>query len=178
MRLSYLIVAGLLLTACQPSTTEVQGLFDTKQFFTQEIAKLKNKRATLQKQVGFNTLSDSLTLTNEINWENELQLFSELDLAKPTNAKQFTIDTAWNNDESIINYTAIDQAQRIRQIWITLDNNKQVKAIACRTAQKTNLFGSSQYLRYVTDSGFSIYTRQQTQLADDAVYTIAGRIIL
>jgi hypothetical protein len=177
MRLNNLLVIGLLFIACQPNKKEVQHLFDTKQFFTQQIAKLSKQNLTLRKHVAYNNLNDSLIINTEINWEKELRLFSEFDLAKPTNGKLFTVDTAYAENEIIITYKAIDSTQRIKHVLIELDKQYQVRAVNFSTAQQTNLFSSAQQLRYVVDSGFSIHNQQQTQLADEAVYNIEGVFI-
>lgn len=177
MRLNYLLVIGLLFAACQTNTKEAQQLFDSKLFFTQQIAKLSKQNLTLHKHVAYNNLSDSLVVNKEINWEKELRLFSEFDLAKPTNSNQFTIDTTFADNEIVITYKALDSTQRIKHVLIQLDMQHHVKAVTFSTAQQTNLFGSAQQLRYVVDSGFSIYNQQQTQLADEAVYKIEGKFI-
>jgi hypothetical protein len=152
-------------------------LFDSKPFFAEQIALLNKQKTTLQKHVWYNNLSDSLVINKEINWEKELRLFNEFDLAKPTNSKLFKVDTTYTENKITVTYSAIDSAQRIKHVLIELNNQYLIKAVEFSTLQKTNLFGSAQQLRYVVDSGFSIHTQQQTQLAEDALYKIEGKFI-
>ena len=177
MRLIKLCAWTLLLAACEPSKQQTQQLFDSKQFFAQQIWLLNNQKTALQKHVWYNNLCDSLVISKGINWEKELRLFSEFDFAKPTNSKLFKVDTTYTENEINVTYRAIDNAQRIKHALIQLNKNYQIKAVAFSTSQKTNLFGSAQQLRYVVDSGFSINTEQQTQLAEDALYKIEGKFI-
>lgn len=167
----------MVLVSCQNATVNPTAFFDTKHFFEHEITILTEQKTGIEKHLVYGENKDSLTIFDTVNWEKELQVFTVLDLAKPSNRNAFKVDSSSSNYQTQINYTSTDKKQTLKTVKIVRDGQHNIKVIEAVLAKTNSLYQSFTYLRYVTDSGFSMHGTQSVKLGDDEGYLINARFI-
>lgn len=172
-----LIFFLLLIFACSIKTTSTSDFFDTKSFFNHEIELLTKQKSGVSKRFVFINNNDSIILLDSVNWQRELQVFIDLDLAKPSNQSAFIVSNTEANGLIEKSYKAIDSAQELQTVIITTDNKQNVKIIEALLTKNNSLYKASKHLRYVTDSGYSINGNQQLKLGNNNTYQVAATFI-
>lgn len=177
MRLGLVFIMLAVLAACSSSTQKEQvSLFDTKQFFEQEVLRLTQEKVGLKKLVMLNTAEDSVAVIHQVNWSIELQPFLQLDLAKPVNRGSFNLDSMQTQEGVLMNYTAKDSLQKIDAVSIWFDQNHQPIKLRAEFRQHNQFYAQQKQLTYVRDSGFTMETKQYTSLTDSAYFRIIGTL--
>ncbi len=166
------IIIGLLFTNCNSPKTTQQELFNTIDFFNNQVKILTQQELMLHKVLAFNNQTDTVVNTKP-NWKEELAPFFELDLNKPAYAGRFTIKNMANQTT----YNALDSATNIKQVVITFNANQQVESIAFALSEKNNLYQSTKQLVYHTKKGYEITGMQQAKLQQAHVYTVNANFI-
>lgn len=174
-----LIIAScfMVVVSCQNASVNPTLFFDTKHFFEHEITLLTEQKTGIEKHLVYGKNKDSLIIYDTVNWEKELQAFTVLDLAKPSNRNAFKVDSSSSNYQTQINYTSTDKKQTLKTVKIARDGQYNIKIIEAVLTKTNSLYQSFAYLRYVTDSGFSMHGTQSVKLGDDEDYLINARFI-
>ena len=172
-----IVACFMVLVSCQNTTVNPTVFFDTKHFFEHEITLLTEQKTGLEKHLVYGKHKDNLTIYDTVNWEKELQAFTVLDLAKPSNRNAFRVDSSSSNNQTQINYTSKEKKQTLKTVKIVRDGQYNIKVIEAVLSKTNSLYHSYTYLRYVTDSGFSMHGTQSVKLGDDEDYLINARFI-
>lgn len=160
------------LVSCQNIPNNNVTLFDTKQFFEHEITLLTEQKAGIKQVLTYQQKQDSFIINDTVNWEKELQIFADLDLAKPSNKSAFKVDTINTNNLFMVSYTSTDDKQSLKKVVVTTDEKQNVKAIDAWMGKSNSLYQSQTILRYVPDSGFSVKGIQDVEIGNDTEYNI------
>ncbi len=165
-----MLIAILFLVACQGVEEKPSKKYmDLKGFFEQESARLSKARASVEKTVSRNGISERKK--NMVpNWDAELNLFIESDINKPAWRDSYRIA----GDSTIINYTAIDQKLRTRSIKIRKDRQGVLKDLIIVNRTQNSLYSSTEELRYSPDSIYRIVKKQDVILLGNNNYEISG----
>ncbi len=178
MRLGAAFILLTMMAACSSSSKKEQmRLFDTKQFFEQEVSRLTQQQVGLKKHVMLNKKQDTVMASTLVDWTNELQPFLQLDLAKPVNQGSFDLDSVNTLEGILINYTAKDSLQKIDVVSIWFNHEHQPIKLTAGFRQHNQFYEQQKQLTYVRDSGFVIETKQYTSLTDSAYFNITGHFI-
>lgn len=174
-----LIISTYLITmiSCQNVSENKPTFVNTKHFFEHEITILSEQKTGIEKQVKYVAKTDSLTMYDKVNWEKELQAFTLIDLAKPSNRNTYIVDSSNYPNQIQIKYTSTENKQSLKTVKITKDLKYNIKVIEAVMIKTNSLYQSFNKLRYVTDSGFSIYGKQAVKLGDDSEYLINAKFI-
>jgi hypothetical protein len=174
-----LIIATYLITlvSCQNVSENKPTFVNTKHFFEHEITILTEQKTGIEKQVNYGKKMDSLMIYDKVKWEKELQAFTLVDLAKPSNRNSYVVDSSIYNNQIQINYTTTENKQTLKIVKISKDLKYNIKVIEAVLIKTNSLYQSFTNLRYVTDSGFSIYGKQSVKLGDDSKYLINVKLI-
>jgi hypothetical protein len=176
MRLIIVAIVTILVS-CQNVSENKPTFFDTKHFFEHEITILTEQKTGIEKQVNYDKKTDSLMMYDKVNWEKELQAFTLVNLAKPSNRNSYVVDSSIYNNQIQINYTTTENKQTLKTVKITKDLKYNIKVIEAVLIKTNSLYQSYIKLRYVTDSGFSIYGKESVRLGDDSEYLINAKFI-
>ncbi len=163
--------------SCQNVSENKPTFVNTKHFFEHEITILSEQKTGIEKQVKYGAKTDSLTMYDKVNWEKELQAFTLIDLAKPSNRNTYIVDSSNYPNQIQIKYTSTENKQSLKTVKITKDLKYNIKVIEAVMIKTNSLYQSFNKLRYVTDSGFSIYGKQAVKLGDDSEYLINAKFI-
>jgi hypothetical protein len=174
-----LTIAACLITlvSCNNVRENKPKFIDTKHFFEQEITILTEQKTGIEKHLNYGKKTDSLMMYDKVNWEKELQAFTLIDLAKPSNRNAYIVDSINYPNQLQIDYTSTENKQTLKTVKITTDLNYNIKVIEAVLIKTNSLYQSFTNLRYVTDSGFSIYGKQSVKLGDDSKYLINVKLI-
>ena len=174
-----LIIASCLITlaSCQNVSDNKPTFVDTKHFFEHEITILTEQKTGIEKYLNYGKKTDSLMMYDKVNWEKELQAFTLIDLAKPSNRNTYIVDSNNYPNQTQTNYTSTENKQTLKKVKITKDIKSNIKVIEAILTKTNSLYQSYTNLRYVTDSGFSIYGKQSVKLGDESEYFINAKFI-
>src|SRR5580700_9983482 len=99
-----LFILGFALLACLPACKpriKNNGAFDLSGYFKKEAARLKKLNRPVIKTVFHNGVTETKTV-HISNWEQELGLFIDADINKPTWRNNYNV----NDEDSVLRYTA------------------------------------------------------------------------
>jgi len=173
MRIRSVFLLVILLSSCKPATEKSfeAPYEDIKGFFESEVIRLKSNKSVVDKTITQNELSETKEGI-QIDWENELSLFTGSDINK----------AAWQDSYRIIKdsisvvYLAIDTNLRTREIRIKKDSSGKTQNILIRNSSKNYLYESTETLIYIPDSSYSIDKYQKVILLGKNSYLIRAEI--
>lgn len=165
------IIAVLWLAGCKSEKAPDVKMtyFDIRGFFAAESARLGEENPLIKKTVTDNGTSESKAV-NIPNWQNELSLFFESDINKPSWKNSYQIE---DNGTTVI-YTAIDPDVRTRKLIITKLPGGQIKHIEISNKTTNVLYTSEEHLNYYPDSLYRIDKFQDVKILGSHHYTIKG----
>lgn len=166
-----------ILVSCQSIPENNVTLFDNKQFFEHEITLLTEQKTGVKQELNYQHKKDSFIIHDTVDWKKELQIFADIDLAKPSNKSSFKIDTVITNNMYFTSYTSVDVKQHLKQVVVATDQKQNVKSIDILIKKTNSLYQSQTILRYVPDSGFSVKGIQDVEIGNDTEYTIQALFI-
>lgn len=154
-----LLISGLLFafscsTEKNDSITENTN-FKLGDFFTHQIDSLQKSNLYLNLETTLNkNVSD--TILQEVHWQKQLQLFSELAIENPKYKGSFVCDTVLAANESVLlKYKAVEDNSKIKLVEIFIVN-QQVKTVFAKLNSSNYLYDASTVLYYETDNYFTI----------------------
>lgn len=154
-----LLISGLLF-AFSCSTEKKDGVskntnFKLGDFFSQQIDSLQKNSLHLHLKTTLNKdVSD--TILQEVNWQKQLQLFSDLAIENPKYKDSFVCDTILaENGAVLLKYKAIEDNSKIKLVEIFIVN-QHVKTVFAKLNSSNYLYDASTVLYYETDNYFTI----------------------
>src|SRR3984885_7484653 len=118
--LGFALLAGL--PACKPHIQN-NGAFDLSGYMKRDAARLQKLNKPVIKTVYHNGTTETKTV-HIANWEQELGLFIDADINKPTWKSNYDVIA----EDSLLRYTAKDSSVKVREILITR-NKQQIRWI-------------------------------------------------
>lgn len=173
MRKSSIFLVFLFLLSCKPAAEKTfdPPYEDIKGFFEAEVTRLTISRSIVDKTITQNETSETKKRI-QIDWKNELNLFSGSDINKAAWKDSYKII----KDSSSIVYIAIDTNLRTREIRIKKDSSGKPRNILIRNCSKNYLYESTETLIYIPDSAYSIEKYQKVILLGKNNYLIKAKI--
>lgn len=174
MRISSVFLIFIIVNSCKPAAEKTfePPYEDIKGFFETEAIRLSRNGTTVDKTITQNATSETKAGI-QIDWKNELSLFSGSDINKAAWKDSYRII----KDSSSITYLAIDTNLRTREIRIKKDPSGKPWHILIRNRNKNYLYESTETLIYVPDSAYSIEKFQKVILLGKNNYLIRAKNI-
>lgn len=168
----YIFALIVLLSSCSnnPKASDTKVYFDIRSFFESEATRLKKTNPFIEKQVMQNVDQEIKRLRIQ-DWNNELNLFIESDINKPSWRKSYAISNTRN--ETV--YTAMEDKLRTRKVVIEKSIRGEVIHIYIQNHTQNLLYTSSETLNYYPDSLYQISKQQEVRLLGTNNYSISGK---
>ncbi|RYE36151.1 MAG: hypothetical protein EOP42_04405 [Sphingobacteriaceae bacterium] len=165
------ICAGLNLASCKPDIRQNEtSYFNLNSYFNAEAKKLKEANFEVIKTVSRNGETETKKLKIE-NWPQELSLFSESDINKPSWKNSYKTTTS--GDVTI--YKALEPDLKTQEIIIK-KHNQQIIYLMIFNVANNKLFQSKEKLTYYPDSLYIIRRKQHVRFLGTNDYLIEGKM--
>jgi hypothetical protein len=154
------------------------SLWDSRSYFDKQIHILNQQKIGIQKELLFNNELDTITKT-QVNWENELAIFTLIDLSNPKNNGNYQLDTLINTDTiCTISFIAIDGKPYLKLFTISTNPKYQkINFVEAIYLEKINLIEVRKKITYLPSQGFRIEESQQVKFGNKSTYTINAKFI-
>lgn len=169
-------VMAMLLACGAEQRASQSAYFDTKAFFEAEAGRLHAQALKLDKTLVFGERTETQHI-DTVNWQEELEPFTTIDMRKPAYAGRFMVDSAATGEDAYtITYTRTDPKTDLAAVEIRFMHGTP-RSFRITMQEKNTLYASGKVLQYDTDSAFSIEGQQSVALASGKEYRIAARFI-
>jgi len=158
------------LAACRPQIKN-NGGFDLSGYFKKEAARLQKSNRVVVKTVFHNGVTETKTVHIN-NWEQELNLFIDADINKPTWRSNYNV----TDEDGVLRYTAKDSSVKVGEILIKRNKQKISWILIFTKTPKNYLYTTIQKLVYYPDSLYYISTRQDVKFMGRNYYRVQGVI--
>ncbi|GAB3962069.1 hypothetical protein GCM10028805_62290 [Spirosoma harenae] len=144
---SILLLASLGLSSCTDSTQQTQPAiyYDVLSFVKRQIADLSDQKPLVNKSVAINEKQNQ-QITHDINWERELELFTQADINKPALQGSYQIIRP---DSLTYQYLLKDSTEHliVRSLFVKLDSlTRQPRRIEASLYTSNPLYTSKRNL--------------------------------
>lgn len=154
------------ITGCAPNSEKVKGglsYFDNATWFGNEIKKIKQANPGVMKTTAINGKNDRKLLHIK-NWDDELRLFSSINLNKSAFSGKYLVDSAYVyiDKKEIPEQRFLRLTYRAKSITMPIQyyqvdqRDDKVLRIKARKKEKSAFFESGLELQFVPDSGYSL----------------------
>lgn len=169
-RFVLLIFAGSL-ASCKPDVQQnTNTYFNLNTYFKQETQKLAKADFTVVKTVSRNGQVETKSL-KIANWPQELSLFSESDINKPSWKNSYRITSS----ENYTIYKALEPDLRTQEIIIK-KVSKKITLVMIYNVVNNRLFQTKEKLTYYPDSLYIIRRKQNVRFLGVNDYLIEGKL--
>ncbi|HZY36250.1 MAG TPA: hypothetical protein VFE53_06355 [Mucilaginibacter sp.] len=168
------LILGFVLLVCTPACKphiENNGAFDLSGFIKKDAARLKKLNRPVVKTVYHNGVTETKTVHID-NWEQELGLFIDADINKPTWKSSYYV----TSEDSLLVYRAKETDLKVRYLLINHDKQKVKWILIYTKTPKNHLYLTTQKLVYFPDSLYSIDMRQDVRFMKTNYYSVKGVI--
>ena len=170
-----ILTLGFTLLACMPACKpqiKNNGAFDLSGFIKKDAARLKKLNKPVTKTVSHNGITET-KIVHVDNWEQELGLFIDADINKPTWKSNYDVTA----EDSLLVYRAKDKDKDLKVRYLLINRNGQkVRWILIYTKTENILYKTTQKLVYFPDSVYSIDMVQHVKTMGTNVYKVRGVI--
>jgi len=176
-----LIAVCFILFGCQNQGKNYIGkYFDLKGFIQLEADRLNKENAAVVKEVSINEEIEKKKMGN-VDWEKELEVFSEADINQPAFEGQYRVDTAFINRSkgtfSEINYSTSNTDLKTQSIKLYfLRNTDHVYKLEISRNVQNFLNDKKRTLEYISGHSFRIEQYQKIILMKPKKTIISGKI--
>ncbi len=151
--------------------------FDLPAFMSDEILNLNSEEQWVRKKVTKDGHTQVIERGN-INWEEELDGFTECDLNRPAWRGAFKIDTISLERVYVITYKAINKEIPVKNVVITVGKEtKQCLQVTVDRSTKNCLYTSDQKLLFTTGEGYMVKGKLSVTFLFDSEYSIESEFI-
>lgn len=175
--LTSVLCIGVLISCSSEKKNIGTTYIDTRSLFVKEIEHLSHHPLRLAKTLQF---GDSIATQNleTVNWSQELQPFTELDLCKKSYRGRFSASTKDSGEPFLqLTYTSTDIKTDLQTVTLLI--NKKDSALISLHAdfnEDNTLYKAHKNLSYYADSLFTISGSQSIHLGKAVDYKITGMI--
>jgi hypothetical protein len=177
----FTLIISISLAACNFPTLPNQKkaetpFFDLKSFFEEEARYLKAQNMSIKKTIRHNDTTEEHIIKVE-NWNDELRLFSESDINKPSWKNKYTLDsTDIGNGLVLLHYKATDKGLSTQVLDVKLAD-ANVHSIVIINKTSNQVYEAQQYLTYIPHKSYTIEKIQDVTLFDKDEYNIKAKYI-
>lgn len=136
----------LLSVGCErpvPSPTGInKGAYNLSAYLQQQIQRLQQEQPMVLKSVKTRDEPTETVETAEVNWKDELAMFEELDLSKPTLQEYYTrTDSLLPDGSTSIRYNRLPDAEALVQyVYLRIGAGQQLQQLQALVQDKNMLF--------------------------------------
>lgn len=171
MRNWLFIIFSFSLIACSEKTEKAVRPLEFYFDFREEVMRLESENPAVKKTVTKNGKSE--TITDTIQWKNELALFIGSDINKPQFKDSYEREILENDSGKIIKYTARENDLPVRIVELSFNGN-EVSGIYI-LKEVNNFITKSRYeLSYFPFKGYTISGRQSVPFFYEEDFLIEG----
>lgn len=164
----------LILLSCRPGSEEGPRPYEFLPDFKKEVLRLEDENPRVEKTVTKN--GNTETITDTINWENELALFIGADINKPRFKNSYTVAKEETSGNSIITCSAKDMDLPVKSVRIKMAGGSISEIYFMKEVD--NFITKSHFeLYYYPGKGYSISARQSMAFFYDEEYKIEGKFV-
>ena len=173
-KIFFVIVSGLLFISCSNQSTTVQDsekpFYDLKTFIGEEANRLNQEKVIYVKTISIDGEEERIEIES-INWQKELEIFSQSDINRKDWFHKYSIDSTKNEESLTIEYEANSPKLKIRLLRIQLEDSL-VKKIEIRKYVKSLVNTSEEFLTYYPEKGYLLNRKQKTPFSAEKNYNI------
>ncbi len=147
----------LLSTACErpvpPPTGINNGAYNLSAYLQQQIQRLQQKQPMVLKSVKTRDEPTETVETAEVNWKDELAMFEELDLSKPTLQEYYTrTDSLLPDGSTSIRYNRLPDAEAlVHYVYLRVGKGQQLQHLQALVQDQNILFFTRRKLQLTAD---------------------------
>jgi len=172
-KFSLLFLATLFcLSSCVETSTIENAVvekpfFDLKDYFTQEIERLKDKK-NVTKKAFYNGKEETKIVENP-NFKNDLIIFSNTDINRTAWLDKYSVDSTFNAQQKLaaIDYKSLDEKLKTKSIRVEFANN-DVSSIKITTGGNSAISQMKNNLKYSPTAGYSIKSKQDVNFVSES----------
>ena len=171
----FCLVFCLAFSSCNetPASATKKGerlFFDIKDYFDKEATRLTGMPV---KKIASVDGKREEQLPDSMDFTRDLKIFSENDINRPAWSDSYQTDSIFNDQKELtrLNYTAMDDKMKTRQILIDFDHGA-VSKIHIENGTSSAVAHTRQVLIYEPQKGYSIESHQKVTLTDDNVFLV------
>jgi len=167
-----LLWVGLLLAtvSCErptpPTSAEAEASYDLTAYLAQQRQELEAERPMVLKSVATQGLAPEVVETSEVDWEDELAVFEEADLNRPSLQEYYTKQEQVLEDGSVaVEYRKLPEAApQVHYLRLLLSPKGQLRQLTATLQDKNLIYYSQRNIALSTDP----------QTGDIASYNVDG----
>ncbi|GAB3203051.1 hypothetical protein ABID22_001214 [Pontibacter aydingkolensis] len=152
------LILGLLLalTACEPPApvdTSAAGDYNLTLYLQEQKAHMQAKKPMVLKSVTTGDKPVETVETDEIDWEDELAVFEQLDLRRPALEDYYMKqETVLENGDIAVEYKKKEESEPlVHYLYLTLTPTRQLKELNATLQDKNPLFYSRRHVTLQTE---------------------------
>lgn len=177
----------LAFTACErPSPPALDGAagYNLTLYLQEQKARMQAKKPMVLKSVTTENQLTETVETDEINWEDELAVFEQLDLRRPALEEYYIKqETTLDNGDIAIEYKKREESEPLVQyLYLTLSPTRQLKHLNATLQDQNPLFYSRRFVELETEPGtgnilgYSIKGVQKLIFSDSLHYSVDANL--
>jgi hypothetical protein len=163
----FFIILILIIAGCTQTNTvqEQTELFSISAFINREIDSLLIYNPMIVKEISLNKNEtvDTILTTNysKSDWQNELTIFSSLDVNKPALIDNYILLDSSDRNYNIQVIRALKQNLKTRSTWVYRNKTtERIDKIEIEFLDDNMIYQSAKHLVYYPGKGYSIHTTQ------------------
>ncbi len=176
-----LLLLFVLSCSDEPSPGPTQVYFDAPHYFNRQIRQLNRLGPQLEKELAFNRKKESKVLSS-VNWEQELSLFTDIDINKAAWRGLFDVDTIdFDSGRSrifTVRYSPLQEDIPVKKLLINIDRSTGDPEYIHIDLEKENfIYNSRQTLTYAAGKGYTISNQQKVLFLAQQSLEVESRFI-
>ena len=170
LRLAFCSIAIFCMLSCQQEDIgeeqSPKAFFDLVKFFDNEVKRLNSANILPVKKANLNGREEEAR-PDELNYTEELQIFSQSDINRPSWIDKYQADTTFlSGSPERITYTALEEDLRTKKIEIVFDR-KEVVSVSIENSTTSLVASDVQKLLYQPATGYSIENQQKIVFSNE-----------
>ncbi|MBC5994068.1 hypothetical protein [Pontibacter cellulosilyticus] len=183
-----LLVVLLAFTACErptpPAVNEDGAAYDLTQYLQEQKARMQAQKPMVLKTVTTENKPSETVETDEINWEDELSVFEQLDLNKPTLAEYYTKEVfELESGGYAVEYKKLEESEPlVHYLYLSFAPNRQLMEVNAILQDQNPLFFSRRKVQLQAEPGtgnissYSIKGVQKLIFSDSLHYKVDANL--
>lgn len=178
-----LLLIVLIGSSCQDSTGASDAenkpavFFALEEFIAAEAERLQAANVQLDKRIRYNG-QEEIQTRKDINYEQELSMFSRADINKKAWTDLYQADTIFQGPQAReVSYRALDPELEVRSLQVKWTTDGAVSEINILRKSESTLASNIYDLHYSPQEGYLMKTQQQNSSADLITIMVVGKFL-